>query len=304
VTKKSVKKSTTKKSSIKSAAKTTAKKSVKKAATKKTATTVAAVKKSAVKKTAAKIEDASIKKSAKKSAAKTSKTKVASKISAKKASEKSETKKSVTKKTIAKAADTKSETITPKVATKKSASKGTSKKAVSKKSTKKDLAPESKKAIEVSTNIPAEAEGFVLKVKAEFKTFDEILESRKFLKVSSLIEQDEIEERANKKKYSESKLPEYPTRSMRSKEHKLEETPEELIARIARELDDERSVSSLDQNEMQLCTKCGMLPVADRFRVDRDLGYCEICAELLGLGESKEARKEAVEGGNSNNAAF
>jgi hypothetical protein len=158
--------------------------------------------------------------------------------------------------------------------------------------------------MELSTDIPAEAEGFVLKVKAEFKTFDAIIESRKFLKFSSLTEQDEIEERANKKKYSESKLPEYPTRSVRSKEHKLEETPEELIARIARELDDERSVSSLDQDEMQLCTKCGMLPVADRFRVDRDLGYCEICAELLGLGESKEARKEVVENGNSENAAF
>ena len=40
----------------------------------------------------------------------------------------------------------------------------------------------------------------------------------------------------------------------------------------------------------QLCTKCCRNLVSPEYRVDKDLGYCEECAEILGLGLSKEAR--------------
>jgi hypothetical protein len=69
-----------------------------------------------------------------------------------------------------------------------------------------------------------------------------------------------------------------------------EETPEELAERIEREL---RSQSFLKRATMrpQLCTKCGINAVVPRFTIDRELGYCNTCAEILRLGETKEAKR-------------
>jgi hypothetical protein len=69
-----------------------------------------------------------------------------------------------------------------------------------------------------------------------------------------------------------------------------EETPEELAERIEREL---QSQSFLKRAPMrpQMCTKCGINAVTPRFTIDRELGYCEFCAEILHLGETKEARR-------------
>jgi hypothetical protein len=69
-----------------------------------------------------------------------------------------------------------------------------------------------------------------------------------------------------------------------------EESSEELAERIEREL---QSQSFLKRNRMrpQLCTKCGINAVAPRFTIDRELGYCDPCAEILHLGETKEARR-------------
>jgi hypothetical protein len=69
-----------------------------------------------------------------------------------------------------------------------------------------------------------------------------------------------------------------------------EESPEELAERIEREL---QSQSFLKRNRMrpQLCTKCGINAVSPRFTIDRELGYCDSCAEILRLGETKEARR-------------
>ena len=89
-----------------------------------------------------------------------------------------------------------------------------------------------------------------------------------------------------------------------------EESPEELAERIEREL---QSQSFLKRNRMrpQLCTKCGINAVSPRFTIDRELGYCDICAEILRLGETKEARrmefnlalkKEGEEGGEEEGA--
>ncbi len=87
-----------------------------------------------------------------------------------------------------------------------------------------------------------------------------------------------------------------------------EESAEELAERIEREL---QSQSFLRRNRMrpQMCTKCGINAVSSRFTIDRELAYCEICAEILHLGETKEARRMEIslapksdddEGGDTN----
>lgn len=118
-----------------------------------------------------------------------------------------------------------------------------------------------------------------------------LLAGRKILKTSFFTEVDENEDRANKKKYSsELKVPEKPTASSRRRAMSAEESPEELIERLAQELEFE-VMGSQREGEEQLCTKCGSNHVSPDFRVDRDLGFCEECAAMLRLGETKEARK-------------
>jgi hypothetical protein len=41
----------------------------------------------------------------------------------------------------------------------------------------------------------------------------------------------------------------------------------------------------------QMCTRCNRNLVSPEFWVDKHLGFCEECAAILKLGQSKEARK-------------
>jgi hypothetical protein len=72
-----------------------------------------------------------------------------------------------------------------------------------------------------------------------------------------------------------------------------EETSDELAERIERELQSQ-SFSKRARMRPQMCTKCGINAVTPRFTIDRELGYCEICAEILHLGETKEARRMEI----------
>ena len=118
-----------------------------------------------------------------------------------------------------------------------------------------------------------------------------ILEGRKLSRAAFFSEVNEVEERNNKKKYSiENKEDEVPTKSTRKRSSKSDETMDELIARIARELEDE-SANTMSALKNRKCTKCAIMPVDQRYIIDKDLGYCEECADILHLGESKEARK-------------
>lgn len=111
------------------------------------------------------------------------------------------------------------------------------------------------------------------------------------LKTPFFIEVDEQEDRTNKKKVSsELKGLEKPTLVMRRKASLAEETPEELYNRVIQELEEENQ-NLYKESENQLCTKCGIRPVVAEYRVDKDLGYCEECAKMLGLGHTKEARR-------------
>jgi hypothetical protein len=69
-----------------------------------------------------------------------------------------------------------------------------------------------------------------------------------------------------------------------------DETPEELVERIERELE-HQFFAKRNALKPQMCTKCGINVVAERFTIDRELGYCSECAEILRLGETKEARR-------------
>ncbi|MBF0433226.1 MAG: hypothetical protein HQK83_18240, partial [Fibrobacteria bacterium] len=39
------------------------------------------------------------------------------------------------------------------------------------------------------------------------------------------------------------------------------------------------------------CTKCGINDAVEEFTIDKELAYCADCADLLQLGQTKEARK-------------
>ncbi len=72
---------------------------------------------------------------------------------------------------------------------------------------------------------------------------------------------------------------------------KGEESHDELIARIERELLTVRMTNRKVQRE-QVCTKCCINPVEPGYMVDRDTGYCMECALVLGLGHTREARQQ------------
>ncbi|NLO24091.1 MAG: hypothetical protein GX116_07175, partial [Fibrobacter sp.] len=112
----------------------------------------------------------------------------------------------------------------------------------------------------------------------------------KLLKTPFFREIIESEDRANKAKAGgEVKGLAKPTLSVRRKTSLAEETSEELLERILQELEEENN-SHRFQERNQICTKCCVNIVAPEYRVDKDMGYCEECAAILGLGFSKEAR--------------
>lgn len=76
----------------------------------------------------------------------------------------------------------------------------------------------------------------------------------------------------------------------RRKDTAAEETSEELVERIERELQ-YQSFFKRSSLKPQMCTKCGINVVTTRFTIDRELGYCGSCAEILRLGTTKEARR-------------
>ena len=85
------------------------------------------------------------------------------------------------------------------------------------------------------------------------------------------------------------RAPQAPVASL--KKPKGEESHDELIARIERELLTVRMTSRKVQRA-QLCTKCCINPVDPSYMVDRDTGYCPECAIVLGLGHTREARQQ------------
>ena len=158
--------------------------------------------------------------------------------------------------------------------------------------TKKTVEKESEKKTVKNTEPVETHEKHDSKKKVEYP-YSVLLEGgKKPCKFIMFVEIDEQEERANKKKVtSEMKnLEKKPTSAIRHKISLAEETQEELTERILKELE-EQNAAFTREAATQICTRCNKNLVSPEFWVDKHLGYCEECATILHLGQSKEARK-------------
>ena len=172
-------------------------------------------------------------------------------------------------------------------------------KEVEKKAVKEPAKEVAAKAPEKAAEKPAEKVEVVEKSESKKSTvksdypYAVLLEGgKKPCKFIMFVEIDEQEERANKKKVtSEMKnLEKKPTSAIRHKISLAEETQEELTERILKELE-EQNAAFTREAATQICTRCNKNLVSPEFWVDKHLGYCEECAAILHLGQSKEARK-------------
>lgn len=115
---------------------------------------------------------------------------------------------------------------------------------------------------------------------------------KRLSKTIMFIKVDESEDRSNKKKMSSDvkNLDMKPTSAIRHKSSLAEETQEELTERILKELEEQNKMFEREA-ATQMCTRCNRNLVSPEFWVDKHLGFCEECAAILKLGQSKEARK-------------
>jgi len=81
------------------------------------------------------------------------------------------------------------------------------------------------------------------------------------------------------------KLPEKPTASSRPKVNGIDS--KNLVEQLSQQLEFENR-TYFEGCEGQICTKCNINNVDQKYYVDKSLGYCTDCAALLGLGQSKE----------------
>ena len=115
---------------------------------------------------------------------------------------------------------------------------------------------------------------------------------KRLSKTIMFVKVDESEDRANKKKMSSDvkNLDIKPTSALRHKASLAEEPQEELTERILKELEEQNKMFEREV-ATQMCTRCNRNLVSPEFWVDKHLGFCEECAAILKLGQSKEARK-------------
>jgi len=82
------------------------------------------------------------------------------------------------------------------------------------------------------------------------------------------------------------KLPEKPTACSRPKVNGALDS-KNLVELLSQQLEFENR-TYFEGCEGQICTKCNVNNVDQKYYVDKSLGYCTDCAMLLGLGQSKE----------------
>ena len=160
---------------------------------------------------------------------------------------------------------------------------------------KKSATVEVAKVQEEPAAAPAVAEdkGDVKKKNVPDYAYAVLLQGVKRLsKTIMFVKVDESEDRSNKKKMSSDvkNLDMKPTSPIRHKASLAEETQEELTERILKELEEQNRLFEREA-ATQMCTRCNRNLVSPEFWVDKHLGFCEECAAILKLGQSKEARK-------------
>jgi len=180
--------------------------------------------------------------------------------------------------------------VVAKAPAKKASEKEVEKKAV--KEPAKEVAAKAPEKPAEKVEVVEKSESKKSTVKSDYPYAVLLEGGKKPCKFIMFVEIDEQEERANKKKVtSEMKnLEKKPTSAIRHKISLAEETQEELTERILKELE-EQNAAFTREAATQICTRCNKNLVSPEFWVDKHLGYCEECAAILHLGQSKEARK-------------
>jgi len=180
--------------------------------------------------------------------------------------------------------------VVAKAPAKKASEKEVEKKAV--KEPAKEVAAKAPEKPAEKAEVVEKSESKKSTVKSDYPYAVLLEGGKKPCKFIMFVEIDEQEERANKKKVtSEMKnLEKKPTSAIRHKISLAEETQEELTERILKELE-EQNAAFTREAATQICTRCNKNLVSPEFWVDKHLGYCEECAAILHLGQSKEARK-------------
>ncbi|SHK83083.1 hypothetical protein [Fibrobacter sp. UWH4] len=154
-------------------------------------------------------------------------------------------------------------------------------------------APKVKEEPAAVASAAADDKGEVKKKNAPDYAYAVLLQGVKRLsKTIMFVKVDESEDRSNKKKMSSDvkNLDMKPTSPIRHKASLAEETQEELTERILKELEEQNRLFEREA-ATQMCTRCNRNLVSPEFWVDKHLGFCEECAAILKLGQSKEARK-------------
>ena len=153
--------------------------------------------------------------------------------------------------------------------------------------------PKVKEESAAVASVAADDKGEVKKKNAPDYAYAVLLQGVKRLaKTIMFVKVDEAEDRSNKKKMSSDvkNLDMKPTSPIRHKASLAEETQEELTERILKELEEQNRLFEREA-ATQMCTRCNRNLVSPEFWVDKHLGFCEECAAILKLGQSKEARK-------------
>ena len=107
-----------------------------------------------------------------------------------------------------------------------------------------------------------------------------MVDGAKFLKVPFFVDlkKDDL--------VGKQKLPEKPTACSRPKVNGALDS-KNLVELLSQQLEFENR-TYFEGCEGQICVKCNINNVDQKYYVDKSLGYCTDCATLLGLGQSKE----------------
>jgi len=107
-----------------------------------------------------------------------------------------------------------------------------------------------------------------------------MIQGAKFLKVPFFVDLKKDDNSGKQK------LPEKPTACSRPKVNGVLDS-KNLVELLSQQLEFENR-TYFEGCEGQICVKCNVNNVDQKFYVDKSLGYCTDCAALLGLGQSKE----------------
>jgi len=113
-----------------------------------------------------------------------------------------------------------------------------------------------------------------------------IIQGAKFIKVPFFYDIEKEDSNGKRKHITLSKQPDKPTMWSRPKIGSTMDS-KNLVELLSQQLEYENR-TYFEGCEGQVCVKCNMNNVDQKFYVNKSLGYCLDCATLLDLGQSKE----------------